>query len=197
MINPFFENDEFFIDEKVQFIKLANEYKVYDSVGEQIGVIAQKLSTGQKIMKLFLNGSMLPFHIEIQDANDNLLSSVSRGWTFWMSKITVNDANGQPIGTIKQKFKFLKPEFTILDTSDNVAGMIKGDWKAWNFSITDATSKEIGTINKKWGGAVKEIFTNADKYNVTINPEVAEDKIKTLILSAAITIDMVLKEQQK
>ena len=43
---------------------------------------------------------------------------------------------------------------------------------------------------------MREIFTNADKYNVHIDPNYTQNKHKVAILSAAITIDMVLKNQK-
>lgn len=73
---------------------------------------------------------------------------------------------------------------------------ITGDWKAWNFKITDASNNQIGTISKKWAGAMQEIFTTADKYNVNINADYSNLENKIVILSGAITIDMVLKESK-
>ena len=113
-----------------------------------------------------------------------------------MSKITIYDAYFSPIGHIRQKFRFFKPSFRILDGSEQEVGLITGDWKAWNFTITDAGQRQIGTITKKWAGALKELFTSADKYNVHIYPEVAEDTNKIAIVACAITIDMVLKESK-
>ena len=72
---------------------------------------------------------------------------------------------------------------------------ITGDWKAWNFSIKNPEGEEIGRISKKWAGAMKELFTSADKYNVSINPEYPEEENKIAIICSAITIEMVLKEQ--
>ncbi|MFC2110973.1 phospholipid scramblase-related protein [Bacteroidota bacterium] len=72
--------------------------------------------------------------------------------------------------------------------------MIAGDWKAWNFTIKNSADAQIGTISKKWAGAVKEIFTTADKYNVNIESNFANETAKVLVVSSAITIDMVLKE---
>jgi len=111
-----------------------------------------------------------------------------------MSKITIADGNGQPLGTISQKFKLFKPTFKIFDTAGILVGQISGDWKAWNFKISDAKENQIGVITKKWAGAMKEIFTTADKYNVVINDDFADKKNKLVILAGAITIDMVLKE---
>ena len=196
MSSNFFDANSFFIDEKVNFFKFENSYNVFNDKGENVGAIKQKLTTGQKALRLLLKKPMLPFLLEIRNANDELEASVSRGWTFWMSKIVIKDPQDNVIGTIKQKFKFFKPTFKIFDATETQIAEINGDWKAWNFTITDAKGVQIGNISKKWAGAVKEIFTSADKYNVNINPDYPENTNKIVILAGAITIDMVLKESK-
>lgn len=197
MQNPFprfFEGNEYFIDEKVNLLKFENEYKVYDGGGQQIGSVLQKISIGHKILRLLVNKKMMPFHLEIVDTSGSIQAVISRGWTFWMSKIQVHDSLGMHLGTIRQKFTFLKPIFQIFGSMDNQIAEISGDWAAWNFLIKDHNGIEIGTIDKQWAGAMKEVFTSADKYNVSIVPAVIEDKNKIVIVATAITIDMVLKE---
>ncbi|MFA6277050.1 MAG: phospholipid scramblase-related protein [Pedobacter sp.] len=196
-IPTFFLGDEYFIDEKVNFLKFTNEYKVYNEQGAQIGIIKQRMSGWHKFLTILINKAMMPFQLEITDTNGQLQATISRGWTFWMSKISVTDPNGAEIGVIKQKFKFFKPTFTITEpaTGDTIA-QITGDWKAWNFTIKNSLGVEMGKISKKWAGAMKEIFTSADKYNVSIDPTYAENKQKVAIVATAITIDMVLKESK-
>jgi len=192
----FFEHDDYFINEKVGLLKFHNAYKVFNKNGEQIGNITQIMPWGKKILSLFLNKAMFPFKLEIVDMENKLLASIKRGWTFFMSKIEVLNVDNEPIAIIKQKFKWLKPEFTILDMQENKIAVIAGDWKAWNFTIINNDGKQIGTISKKWNGILKETFTTADKYVVSVIPELKEDIIKTIVISAAITIDMVLKESK-
>lgn len=196
MATNFFDTNSYFIDEKVNFFKFENSYKIYDENARQIGNIKQKLTAGQKVLRLLLNKAMLPFLLEIKDANEMLQASITRGWTFFMSKIVIHDANGRAIAHVNQKFKFFKPTFRIFDTNGLQIAEISGDWKAWNFVIKDASGNQIGTINKKWAGAVKEIFTTADKYNVNIEPKFSNNENKIAILASAITIDMVLKESK-
>lgn len=196
MSPSFFESNNYFIDEKVNFLKFENCYQIFNDKAENIGAIKQKLSTGHKVLRMFLNKAMLPFLLEIKDTNNNLEASISRGWTFFMSKIVIKNAQGNKIGSIQQKFKLFKPTFKIFNASEILVAEITGDWKAWNFIIKDASKNEIGTISKKWAGAMKEIFTTADKYNVNINPNYSNLDNKIIILSAAITIDMVLKESK-
>ncbi len=192
----FFEHDDYFINEKVGLLKFHNSYKVFDKNGKQIGNITEIMPVAKKILSLFLNKAMFPFKIDIVDMENNRVASLKRGWTFFMSKINILNADDEPIAIIKQKFKFLKPEFRILDMEERQLAMIAGDWKAWNFNITNNSNAQIGTISKKWNGILKESFTTADKYIVSVNPELKEDVVKVIIISAAITIDMVLKESK-
>lgn len=192
----FFETNEYFIDEKVNAFKFENEYKVFDDKGIQIGSIKQRLSMSHKLISIFLGKAAMPFLLEIIDMEGNVLAIIKRGWTIWMSKITVLTPDHQAIGSIKQKWAFLKPSFHINNAQDTKIAEIKGDWKAWNFEIKDANGNKIGSVNKKWGGAMKEMFTTADKYNVSINEEYKENTDKIVVVSTAITIDMVLKESK-
>lgn len=196
MSSKFFDSNSYFIDEKVNFFKFENRYQVYDINGVNVGAVKQKLTTGQKLLRILLNKQMLPFLLEIVDRNNQVQASISRGWTFFMSKISIKDGQGKIIGTIQQKFKLFKPTFKIFNASDTLVAEISGDWKAWNFVIRDASQVQIGTISKKWAGAMQEIFTSADKYNVSIDSKYSNIENKMAILAGAITIDMVLKESK-
>jgi uncharacterized protein YxjI len=192
----FFETNSYFIDEKVQFLKFENEYKVFNDKGEHIGAIKQKLSGSDKLLRLLLNKAMLPFHLDIENFTGQTEASIKRGWTFFMSKIVILDGSGMPLGRVEQKFAFFKPTFKIFDNNNNQIAEITGDWKAWNFVINNSHGQQIGAISKKWAGLAKEMFTTADKYNVQLNQFDMPREQKIAILASAITIDMVLKESK-
>lgn len=194
MNSNFFESNDYFIDEKVNFLEFENSYAIYNDKAELKGSIRQKLTLGQKLLRMVLNKTMLPFLLEIKNSNSEVEASISRGWTFFMSKIKILDGQGKSIGSIQQKFKLFKPSFRIFNNFDELIAVISGDWKAWNFEIKDSMDVQIGTISKKWAGAMQEIFTTADKYNVHIDPKYSNKENKIAIIASAITIDMVLKE---
>jgi uncharacterized protein YxjI len=192
----FFKHNDYFIDEKVAFLKFTNAYKVYSSNGDTIGAIRETMPGALKVLSLFLSKAFFPFKLDILDTEEHVLATIKRGWTFFMSKIKVLDANGSIIALINQKFKLLKPTFNILDPQGSPIASITGDWKAWNFTIAGSGGSQIGTITKKWAGLLKEAFTTADKYIVSINSGVETDTRKIAIISTAISIDMVLKESK-
>jgi uncharacterized protein YxjI len=189
-----FEHNVLLIDEKVNAFKFENEYKVFDEENNQIGAINQRLTGGQKLLRILINKAMLPFTLDIVDTNGSVLAKIQRGWTFFMSKISIVDENGNTIGFIKQKFKLFKPTFEILAENNEPIGKITGDWKAWDFKIFDDKEFQIGTVNKKWAGFMKEAFTTADKYVVNIDSKNLSKEHRIAMLASAITIDMVLKE---
>lgn len=191
----FFEGTDYFIDEKVTHLRFGNEYKVFDATGTSLGRIVQRVTGWHKVLRLFLKKHLFPFTFYIIDNHQKTLLSIQRGWTFWMSSIEVLDGDGELLGTITQKFRFLNARFKIFRERRKVAE-INGDWKGWNFMIIDKEHMPIGTINKQWSGMAKELFTTADKYHVAINDNYADQRSKMLIVAAAITIDMVLKESR-
>lgn len=192
----FFDTSSFFIDEKVNFLQFENEYKVFNDAGEHIGAVKQKLSGSDKVLRLMLSKAMLPFHLQIQNADGTVEASINRGWTLFVSKITISGPQGQPLGRVEQKFALLKPKFKIFDNNNMLVAEIAGDWKAWNFLISNPQGQQIGQISKKWAGIAKEMFTTADKYNVILNDSSMLPEQKIAVLASAITIDMVLKESK-
>jgi|SRR3954463_2623721 uncharacterized protein YxjI len=194
MGSNFFDSNIYFVDENVSFLKFENSYQIFNDKGKHIGYIKQKLDVGQKIARFLLRKSMVPFLLEIKDLNNNTLATISRGWTFFMSTVIVKDEQDQIISTIQQKFSLVKPTFKLSYASGIQFTEIEGDWKAWNFSIKNEGEQEIGVITKKWAGNLKERFTSADKYMVSLNALQLKRESKIAILSSAMCIDMILKE---
>lgn len=195
-MKTFFDYNTYFVDESVRLIKFENAYKVYNDQGEQIGAVQQVMSPLMKVLTLLVNRAMLPFTLDVRDAQGAVEATLKRGLTFWLSKVSVFDGQGTLIASIQQKFSLLKPSLRILDASGNEIANISGDWKAWQFEIKGAAGDPIGAISKKWGGAAREFFTSADKYNITIDKEGLPREHKIAILSTAIAVDMLLKNRK-
>ena len=189
----FFAGNDFFIDEKIMFFKSGKQYRVYDAYANPIGGIIPKTNLSYKFLRLFFKKTILPFKFFVVDEEQKKLVTIYRGWSLWMSKIFIEDHNMQPIGYVKQRFKLIKPRFKIFDNERKLVADITGDWKAWNFVITDRDHIKIGEVNKQWNGIRRELFTTSDKFHVHIDPS-AKKIDKRLVVATAVTIDMMLKE---
>ena len=193
-MDKFFSNNTFVIDEKIEVFKLSNAYKVYDGQGQEIGAIQEHKSFFNVILDMFLSDSMMPFELNILNADGKRIAQLKRGLTLLRSKVRIFNEAGAPIGSFKHMFSLVNPKYILMDNEGREIATIKGDWAAWNFEITDTAGQRIGRVDKKWDGLAKELFTTADKYVVNIEPSVTDENQRIAIASVAAAIDMILKE---
>lgn len=63
----------------------------------------------------------------------------------------------------------------------------------WDFRVEGPSGAEIARITKTWAGWAKERFTKADHYVVLFHRQL-EGPLHSLVVSAAVAIDIALKE---
>jgi hypothetical protein len=61
------------------------------------------------------------------------------------------------------------------------------------FEVHDLKGNVIGAVTKKYGGCMKECFTNATNFNITF-PRDLDVKMKATLLAACFLIDMMFFE---
>lgn len=186
----------FLIKEHVGILKAANNYDIYDpQTGEIImGCREDRLGMLTKFLRFTDYKRMTPFDIQIRTPDGRQVVRVTRGVSFFLSKVSVMDDEDQIIGGFKQKFFSIGGAFHVLDSNENPVCQLSGKWTGWDFRFVDG-EKQLAHVTKKWAGMGKELFTSADNYILEISENVPQDNpVRQLILAAVMCIDMVLKE---
>ena len=186
----------FLVKEHVGLFKAANNFDIYDPATGEIILECREdhLGTFTKIFRFTKYKRVTPFDIRIKTPDGRTIVRVTRGISFFLSKVTVYDQYDQVIGKLKQKLFSLGGAFTVLDPNDLPVCQLKGKWTGWNFKFISG-ERELAHVTKKWSGIGKELFTSADNYILEISSSVAPDDIvRKLIIAAVMCIDMVLKE---
>lgn len=186
MNSDFFEINNYFVDNRSSFRK---NYRIYNNRRERIGTIKQKLTLKQKLLKLIPCKTLFPFLIEIRNANGGLESFIAQRSFWFLSDIELYDAHGKKIGRIN-KYKFFKPEFKVLNASDEIIAEIRDSWHGPNFLVYDPSEKQIGSIDKKWNGRMRNFMKSNRSYNVNMSTNFTGDENKIAILTSAIAINM-------
>ena len=75
---------------------------------------------------------------------------------------------------------------------------MKGNFFGFDYKVLTPDGEELGRVNKKWGGVLKELFTSADTYMVEVSEDLAEQPVaKMLVLAAALAIDIIFKSENR
>lgn len=191
------EKNSFFVKEHVEILKLAGTYDILDpETSQQLALAKEEPSGWVKLLKLFMNKLFLPTKVSVYEDN-NLVFYIQKPFTFIRSKVSIFKSSGEYLGYFKSKILTIGGGFYVFDASERQVAEIKGNWVGWDFRLIGADGQEIGTVNKKWAGAVKEIFTSADNYLISLNegsPQTPEAKM--LLIAAGLAIDIIYKEQK-
>jgi uncharacterized protein YxjI len=188
--------DLFFVREKVGMFKAVNEYDILDPETEElIMTSSEDIGLLSKIFRFTDYKTMTPFNVIVSDASGRQVLRVSRGISFFRSRVTVYDENDNPVGQFLQKIFSIGGAFRLLDMDGKEHGQLKGNWRSWDFSFVLPSGIPLGRVAKKWAGMGKELFTSADNYMLEIENSVeADNPLRMMILGAVMCIDMVLKE---
>jgi len=186
----------FLVKEHVGMFKAANNFDILDPQSGEILVECreEKLGFITKMLRFTDYKRMTPFNIEIRVPGGETLIRVSRGVSFFLSKVQVFNKDNVLVGGFKQKLFSIGGKFNVLDPQDQVLCTLKGKWTGWDFRFMNG-DVELAHVSKKWAGIGKELFTTADNYVLEISKKVPPDNpVRLLIIGAVMCIDMVLKE---
>jgi len=99
------------------------------------------------------------------------------------------------LGSLQQRFRWWQKEFDYLDPQGRaIATMTASLWKPWTFPVLRGAAK-IAVIEKKWSGAMKELFTDADNFRIRFIDQKLTDDQKLLLLVSAIFVDLLYFER--
>lgn len=195
-MNPILSKNTFLVKEHVGMFKASNNFDIFNPESGSMMMTCREPNLGffTKIFRFTDYKRMTPFHIVISDNQGKKILSIKRGVTIFKSDVEVFDEGDRLIGIFKQKFFSFGGKFEMHDNQDKHLCTLQGKWTGWDFKFIQH-GKEIATVSKKWSGIGKELFTSADNYVLNINESIpSDDKLRPLILSAVMCIDMVFKE---
>jgi len=186
------------VNQKAKLIELSNQYTVFDQHGAVIASVNQVgQSTARKVIRLVSSlDQFLTTRLDITDSDGRVILRLTRPGKIVKSTIIVSDGNDVELGRIVQQNAIGKINFA-LESGGQRLGTIKAEnWRAWNFSITDAADREIARVTKTWEGLAKTMFTTADNYVLQIS-ERAPEPLNSLVVARALSIDTALKQDSR
>lgn len=185
-----------FIKEEVAILKLTDTYNLLDP--DTQAVVGQaKDEPSWKWLRLLVKKHLLPTDVRVYGPGQMAPHlTVHKHVGFLRTRLTVHGPSGELLAQLRSKIWTLGGAFDVQDAQGLPMGELKGDWKGWDFTFT-VNGQVFGRITKKWAGLVKEMFTNADQYLVTLDHAGERHPHGLALLTGlALAVDRVYKEQQ-
>ena len=164
-----------------------NKYVVSDERGHPLFFAGEE--KGSVFARLFLK-AYRPFVLSVLDRGGEALLRIERPFRFYFHSADIYDGAGQLVGRLARHFSIPRRLYSVLSPDGTKLFDLVGPLlHPWTFKILQ-NGRELGMIQKKWTGLLKEGFTDADNFGVTF-PRDWPVESKTLALGAVFLIDFV------
>jgi hypothetical protein len=188
--------DALFIKQQVERLEAftgwetPNQYAISDSMNNVLFYAAEKSdSFAELLSRLFLKAAR-PFTIHVVTPSGEPVVSLERPFRFFFHEVNVIGPRGEHLGTVEKQFTLLNRIYRVTDEKSGETFEIYGPmWRPWTFKIR-RNGHECGMIKKKWSGALKEMFTDADSFGIEF-PRDIDARRKAVLLGAVFLVDFV------
>ncbi|HZD18723.1 MAG TPA: phospholipid scramblase-related protein [Actinomycetota bacterium] len=190
------EMERLVVSQKAKLVELTNEYRIFDEEGNEAGAIREEGQTTLKKVARFVSSldQFMTHTYGVYEADGTRILQLTRPRKIMKSRIEVADGGGMPVGRIVQENVVGKKRFALQGPAGEPLGAIKAEnLVSWDFQVLDADGKKVGSVNKKWAGLGKEMFTTADNYVVEIDGAVS-GPLRQMVVASAAGLDTALKQ---
>lgn len=176
-------------------VESRNKYEVQSEKGEAIGYVAEQ---GKGAMDFFMRnffGHWRTFQLFIFNSDKKQIAKVTNPFRFYFRELNLENENGEQVGQIKKKFAFVNKKFSLSLPGGEIYTVSSPFWRIWTFPVK-RNGKKVAEIRKMWSGAVKEIFTDSDNFEIEFLDPSLSLKAKNLLLAAGVYVDLIYFEKK-
>lgn len=170
-----------------------NTYQVYDDQGRPALNVQEQGSGLLNALKRLVLAAMRPFTTHVDElATQRTALVLTKPWRWIFHRLEVSTFSGDYLGAVQRRWSWVRRCYDIEGPNGAIVARLFGPiLRPWTFEIQLPSSPaEVGTIQKKWSGLGKEMFTQADNFGIDFG-QVTDPALRTLLFSAVVLIDVV------
>ena len=169
-----------------------NRYELLDEQGQRIGYAAEESrGVGGWLMRNGL-GRCRPATIVIHGPGGEVLGRGEKPFRFFFHRMEIHDGDVR-IGAIERRWSWFHRRLVIENAAGEEVVEILSPWlRIWTFEAR-FQGQQVGCIRKKWGGLLREWWSDADTFGVEFEAHLPAEA-RRLLLVAAFLIDFAFFE---
>ncbi|XP_064479801.1 phospholipid scramblase 1-like [Ornithodoros turicata] len=201
--------DQLIISQQIQLVEVLtgfeqkNKYVIKNSMGQFVYFAGEETDFCTRI----IFGGIRPFEIRIYDIRGaevircfRPLRCDSCCFFCCLQEMEVQAPPGVPVGYIQQDWSVIFPMFTLMNARREPSLKIKGPFITSSclgdvkFEVwTVDWRHKIGLLSKNWSGALREMFTSADNFSISV-PIDLDVRMKATLIGCTLLIDFIFFE---
>ena len=188
--------NQYFIRQKKEWTEILidfetrNQYQVLDEDQNEVGTISEVSSGIGGFMKRNVFGSHRSLDVRVHDADGSAVVRLARPFFWLFSSLEVLAEGGAKLGAVERRFGLIRKKYDLLDEHGHCFAKISSPlWRLWTFPAEHEREGGTAEVSKKWGGALREIFADADTFRVAIESGTWTATERWVLFAAAISID--------
>ena len=188
--------NQYFIRQKKEWTEILidfetrNQYQVLDEDQNEVGTISEVSSGIGGFMKRNVFGSHRSLDVRVHDADGSAVVRLARPFFWLFSSLDVLAEGGAKLGTVERRFGLIRKKYDLLDEHGHCFAKISSPlWRLWTFPAEHEREGGTAEVSKKRGGALREIFADADTFRVAIESGTWTATERWVLFAAAISID--------
>jgi len=192
------DHDLLVVRQRTKLIELTNQYDLLDADGTTVGAVEQVgQTTLRKAVRLLGRiDQFLTHRLEVREADGTVALVLVRPAKLMKSRVEVTDGAGAAVGSIVQRNVIGKIRFGLVGPGGEELGEIRGEnWRQWDFAVVDTRDHEVGRITKQWRGLLREGFTTADSWLVSVEAGLG-GPLRALVVASGAAVDTALKQDE-
>jgi uncharacterized protein YxjI len=170
-----------------------NRFEIVTEAGETLGYAAEEGSGFGAILTRNFLGRLRPCTVRIFDQSRTEVGRGEKPFRWYFHRMDVFEGE-RKLGAIERQFSLLHRKFTVEGPDGAPILTIHSPLlRIWTFKILMA-GQEVGSVRKKWGGVLREMFTDADTFGIEFAEAILPAESKKILLVAVFLVDFVCFE---
>lgn len=170
-------------------VELANKYDVFAEDKSLLARIIEVKGGFLQAFKRFMLRSHRGLKIDVINSSNEIELTFKRNFFWFFSDLEVF-VGSKKVGSVHRRFSILYKSYELRDSYGRSFAKIKSPiWHIWTFRVQGIDGTNLGSIQKKWAGVLKEFFTDADSFLLEFDKGFVDVWMRTILFAAAISID--------
>jgi uncharacterized protein YxjI len=171
-----------------------NRFEIVTEAGEVLGYAAEEGGGFGTMILRNLLGRCRACKVHIYEPDGGEIASGVKPFRFYFHRMELFE-RGEKIGAIQRRFSIFHRKF-VMEGPDGseLLEIYSPLFRIWTFKL-QRDGLEMGRISKKWGGLLKEMFTDADVFGIEFSHPDLPMSIKKLLLVAVFLVDFTCFEE--